>query len=181
MPPVKPQPRAWFESVNDPEERYGLDEIVYTGRDDGLLQVVHDMDELAKTSAEEWKELFEVRAHRNQWPYGSGVWGKKEWVLPDIDNDNVVSMYEGHTNLFWAERYGREIGLEDLWLKLCGNSHTGSFKDLGMTVLVSQVKQMIAKGANIPAVACASTGDTSAALAAYAAAAGIPAVVFLPR
>ena len=177
----KPQPRAWFESLSDPQERYGLDEVIYTDRNGGLLQVVHDMEELAKTSAEEWKALFEVRAHRNQWPYGSGVWGKKEWVLPDIDNDNVVSMYEGHTNLFWAERYGREIGLEDLWLKLCGNSHTGSFKDLGMTVLVSQVKQMIAKGAQIPAVACASTGDTSAALSAYAAAAGIPATVFLPR
>ena len=181
MSPSKPQPRAWFESLNDPEERYGLDEIVYTDRAGGLLHVVHDMKELAKTSAEEWKNLFEVRAHRNQWPYGSGVWGKKEWVLPDIDNDNVVSMYEGHTNLFWAERYGREIGLEDLWLKLCGNSHTGSFKDLGMTVLVSQVKQMVAKGADIPAVACASTGDTSAALSAYAAAAGIPATVFLPK
>jgi threonine synthase len=50
-----------------------------------------------------------------------------------------------------------------------------------MTVLVSQVREMIARGREIPAVACASTGDTSAALAAYAAAAGIPAVVFLPR
>jgi threonine synthase len=177
----KPQPRAWFESVGDSSERHDLDEVVYTDRSGGLLQVVHDMDELAKTSAAEWKSLFESRGHRNLWPYGSGVWGKKEWVLPDIDNDNVVSMYEGHTNLFWAERYGREIGIEDLWLKLCGNSHTGSFKDLGMTVLVSQVKQMISQGAKIPAVACASTGDTSAALAAYAAAAGIPAVVFLPR
>jgi len=177
----KPQPKAWFESLNDPTERFDLDEVVYTDQAGGLLQVVHDMGELAKTSAAEWKALFESRGHRNLWPYGSGVWGKKEWVLPDIDNDNVVSMYEGHTNLFWAERYGREIGIEDLWLKLCGNSHTGSFKDLGMTVLVSQVKQMIAKGAKIPAVACASTGDTSAALAAYAAAAGIPAVVFLPR
>jgi threonine synthase len=64
---------------------------------------------------------------------------------------------------------------------MCGNSHTGSFKDLGMTVLVSVVKQMIADGVRIGAVACASTGDTSAALAAYAAAAGIPAVVILPR
>jgi len=177
----KPQPRAWFESLNDPNERYGLDEIVYTDRSGGLLHVVHDMDELAKTSASEWKDIFEGRGRRNQWPYGSGVWGKKEWVLPDIENDNVVSMYEGHTNLFWAERYGREIGIEDLWLKLCGNSHTGSFKDLGMTVLVSQVKQMRASGSDIPAVACASTGDTSAALSAYAAAAGIPATVFLPR
>ena len=90
-------------------------------------------------------------------------------------------MDEGGTNLFWAERFGRELGLDDLWVKLCGNSHTGSFKDLGMTVLVSVVKQMIADGAGVRAVACASTGDTSAALAAYAAAAGIPAIVILPR
>ena len=178
---AKPQPRAWFESLANPDERYGLDEVVYTDSNGGLLQVVHDMEELSKTSGAEWKDRFERRARKNEWPYGSGVWGKKDWVLPDIDNENVVSMYEGHTNLFWAERYGREIGLDDLWLKLCGNSHTGSFKDLGMTVLVSQVKQMIANGADIPAVACASTGDTSAALSAYAAAAGIPAIVFLPR
>jgi threonine synthase len=177
----KPNYRAWFESLNDPSQRFGLDEIVYTDDSGGLLQVVHDMDELKKTSAEEWRRIFEQRAHHNEWPYASGVWGYKEWILPEIDNDNVVSMYEGHSNLFWAERYGRQIGLEDLWIKLCGNSHTGSFKDLGMTVLVSQVKQMIARGQSIPGVACASTGDTSAALAAYAAAAGIPAVVFLPR
>jgi threonine synthase len=179
--PDKPHHRAWFESVAKPGERYALDEIRYTDETGGLLQVVHDIDELAKTPAEEWKRTFERRSHRNEWPYGSGVWGKKEWVLPELDNDNVVSMYEGHSNLFWAERYGREIGIEDLWIKLCGNSHTGSFKDLGMTVLVSQVKQMISQGNDIPAVACASTGDTSAALAAYAAAADIPAVVFLPR
>jgi threonine synthase len=64
---------------------------------------------------------------------------------------------------------------------MCGNSHTGSFKDLGMTVLVSVVNQMIIEGKEIPAVACASTGDTSAALAAYCASAGIPAIVFLPK
>jgi len=177
----KPAYRAWFESLADPSERFSLDEVVYTDRAGGLLQVVHDMGELAKTSAAEWKALFEQRAHKNQWPYGSGVWGKKEWVLPEVDNKNVVSMYEGNTNLFWAERYGRQLGLEDLWLKLCGNSHTGSFKDLGMTVLVSMVKEMISRGKPVRAVACASTGDTSAALAAYAAAAGIPAIVFLPR
>ncbi len=179
--PRKPEYRAWFESLRDPSERYELDEVVYRDSEGGLLQVVHDMDELRKTTAQEWKDLFGKRAHKNQWPYGSGVWGLKEWVLPEVDNENVVSMYEGHTNLFWAERYGREIGIDDLWLKLCGNSHTGSFKDLGMTVLVSMVKEMMARGRSIPAVGCASTGDTSAALAAYAAAAGVPAVVFLPR
>jgi len=177
----KPRYQAWFESLSDPSERYSLDEIVYTDREGGLLQVAHDMDELAKTSGDEWKALFQARAHRTEWPYGSGVWGKKEWVLPGIENENIVSMYEGHSNLFWADRYGQQIGLEDLWIKLCGNSHTGSFKDLGMTVLVSMVKEMIARGKSIPAVACASTGDTSAALAAYGAAAGIPTVVFLPR
>ena len=177
----KPQYRAWFESLRDPAERYPLDEVVYTDREGGLLQVAHDTDELKKTSPADWKQMFRDRAQSNEWPYGSGVWGFKEWVLPEVDNDNVVSMYEGHTNLFWAERYGRQVGVEDLWLKLCGNSHTGSFKDLGMTVLVTMVKEMIARGREIPAVACASTGDTSAALSAYAAAAGIPAVVFLPR
>src|SRR6186713_1913340 len=146
-----------------------------------LLQVVHDVDALRQKSATTWMRLFEERYKRTLWPYSSGVWGKKEWVCPDIRNENIVSMDEGGTNLFWAERYGRELGLEDLWVKMCGNSHTGSFKDLGMTVLVSVVKQMIADGAGVRAVACASTGDTSAALAAYAAAAGLPAIVFLPR
>src|SRR5919204_25225 len=64
---------------------------------------------------------------------------------------------------------------------MCGNSHSGSFKDLGMTVLVSIVNQMIRRGTPVHAVACASTGDTSASLAAYCAVAGIPAVVLLPR
>jgi threonine synthase len=177
----KPVYRARFESLRDPAEHYALDEVVYTDRSGGLLQVAHDMGELRKTSAAEWKRLFDERSHKTEWPYGSGVWGKKEWVCPEVDNENVVSMYEGHSNLFWAERYGREIGLEELWIKQCGNSHTGSFKDLGMTVLVSMVKEMISRGKKIPAVACASTGDTSAALSAYAAAAGIPAIVFLPR
>jgi len=178
---TKPHYRAWFQSLRHPEEHYALDEIVYTDREGGLLQVVHDLEELKKTSAGAWKALFEERAHKNSWPFGSGVWGKKEWVLPGIDPENIVSMYEGHTNLFWADRYGREIGIEDLWIKLCGNSHSGSFKDLGMTVLVSMVKEMRARGKKIPAVACASTGDTSAALAAYGAAAAIPTIVFLPR
>jgi threonine synthase len=176
----KPAYRAWFQSIADPTERHAIDEVVYTAKDGALLEVVHDMAELRKTPPDEWKRTFRGRKHSSEWPFGSGVWGKKEWVLPNVDNENVVSMYEGNTNLFWAERYGRELGVEDLWIKQCGNSHTGSFKDLGMTVLVSMVKELMRKGIGIPAVACASTGDTSAALAAYAAAASIPAIVFLP-
>jgi threonine synthase len=66
-------------------------------------------------------------------------------------------------------------------VKLCGNSHTGSFKDLGMTVLVSVVRQAVREGLSLRAIACASTGDTSASLAAYGAAAGLPVVVLLPK
>ncbi|HEY65493.1 MAG TPA: threonine synthase [Caldilineae bacterium] len=173
---------AWFQCIRGCPGRYSLYEVIYECPNcGGLLEVAHDVEALRDRSPAAWMQLFEQRARTTQFPYGSGVWGKKEWVVPDIDNDNIVSMYEGHTNLFWAERLGRQIGLPDLWVKLCGNSHTGSFKDLGMTVLVSVVRQMIAQGKPIRAVACASTGDTSAALAAYGAAAGIPTIVFLPR
>lgn len=141
----------------------------------------HDMDALKRRSGPAWTKLFDERYRLNQWPYGSGVWGKREWVMPSVSDEEVVSMYEGGTNLFWAERYGKSLGVEDLWVKLCGNSHSGSFKDLGMTVLVSVVKKAIAEGTKVKAVACASTGDTSAALAAYGAAAGLPVVVLLPR
>jgi len=175
--------RAWFQCITASCGRtHRLHEVVYRcGRCGSLLEVRHDMEALRQRDATAWKRLFDERYKIGQWPYGSAIWGKKEWVLPEIENENIVSMYEGGTNLFWTERFGKVIGLRDLWVKQCGNSHTGSFKDLGMTVLVSQVKQMIADGAPVRAVACASTGDTSAALAAYCAAAGIPSIVFLPK
>lgn len=174
--------RAWFQCISGCSEKYDLNEVIYRCKRCGdLLEVTHNLDYLRERSPEGWKKLFDDRYRRTEWPYGSSVWGKKELVCPNVDNENVVSLYEGGSNLFWAERLGKELGVENLWIKQCGNSHTGSFKDLGMTVLVSMVKQMIAEGKNIPAVACASTGDTSAALAAYCAAAGIPAIVFLPK
>jgi len=174
--------RAAFRCIAGCPGEYPLSEPIYRcPRCGDLLEVRHDMDALRNRSATEWMDLFEHRYKRTTWPFGSAVWGKKEWVLPEIRDENVVSMDEGGTNVFWAERFGRELGLGDLWVKLCGNSHTGSFKDLGMTVLVSLVKQMIADGRQVRAVAAASTGDTSASLAAYAAAAGIPAAVILPR
>jgi threonine synthase len=173
---------AWFRCINGCEGQFSLLEIIYRCPSCGnLLEVQHDMDALKTRAPAAWMRLFEDRQQRNAYPFGSGVWGKKEWVVPFIDDVNIVSTYEGNSNLFWADRYGKQIHVEDLWVKQCGNSHTGSFKDLGMTVLVSVVKQMIADGRHIDAVACASTGDTSAALASYCAAAGIPAVVLLPR
>ena len=161
---------------------YSIYEVIYNCPTcGGLLEIHHNVDALRTRGADDWKKLLDSRVGSTQWPYGSGVWGMREWVAPDLRDENVVSMYEGNTNLFWAERLGKKLGVSDLWIKLCGNSHTGSFKDLGMTVLVSVVKQMMQGNSPVRAVACASTGDTSAALASYAAAAGIPAIIFLPQ
>ena len=148
----------------------------------GLLEVAHDVEALRERSPAEWMKLFDDRWMRTQWPYGSGVWGKREWVAPEVPDESIVSTSEGGTNVFWADRLGREIGLSELWIKLCGNSHTGSFKDLGMTVLVSVVQQAVKQGTlSTRVLCCASTGDTSASLAAYGAVAGLPVVVLLPR
>ena len=173
---------SWLECIRGCGRRYPISEVIYRCEEcGGLLDVEHNLEALKNRSATAWMQIFDQRIRTNEWPYGSGVWGKKEWVCPQLENENIVSMYEGHSNCFWAERLGEEIGAPDLWIKMSGNSHSGSFKDLGMTVLVSVVKQMIADGKPIRAVACASTGDTSAALAAYAAAAGIHAIILLPR
>ena len=173
--------RAWFQCFAGCDERYELGEIAYRCRKcRGLLEVRHDMEALGERSAAEWRALFEERWGAAAGPFASGVWGKKEWVNPHVQDENIVSIAEGKTPLLKAGKFGASIGVPDLYVKLCGDSHTGSFKDLGMTVLVSMVAQMRAEGKDVPAVACASTGDTSASLAAYCAQAGIPCVVFLP-
>ena len=174
--------KAWFQCSEGCDKRYELNEIIYNCNNcGGLLEVQHDITQLKLRSPGSWMRLLDDRYGKTKWPFGSSVWGKKEMVCPNVENQNVVSLYEGGSNLFWAERLGNIIGIDDLWIKQCGNGHTGSFKDLGMTVLVSMVKQMISEGSDIMGVACASTGDTSAALSAYCAAAGIPAIVFLPK
>ncbi len=176
------KPSARFACFAGCDERYPLDEVVYRCRKCGaLLDVEHDLEALRARPAAAWVELFERRWMRTAWPHGSGVWGKLEWVYPDIHHDSIVSFAEGGSNLLRADRYGRSVGVPDLWVKQCGNSHTGSFKDLGMTVLVSAVREMMRRGRSVRAIACASTGDTSAALAAYCAASGVPALVLLPR
>ena len=173
---------VYFRCFRGCDGRHSIYDVMYTCPTcGGLLEVHHELDSLRGFSAYQWQRLLDSRTGTTVWPYGSGVWSMREWVIPDLRDENVVSMNEGNTNLFWAERLGKQLGVPDLWVKLCGNSQTGSFKDLGMTVLVSVVKQMIASGSSVRAVACASTGDTSAALAAYAANAGIPAIIFLPK
>jgi threonine synthase len=138
-----------------------------------LLEVRHDVDALKQRTAAEWKQLFDSRRGGL-----SGVWSRKEIVLPELQEKNIVSLGEGNSPLILSERFASRLGIREIYIKQCGTSHTGSFKDLGMTVLVSMVNQIRHR---IRAVACASTGDTSAAVSAYSAAAGIPSIVFLPK
>jgi threonine synthase len=172
---------SWLQCSRGCRGRYSVFDSVYRcTKCGGLLDVQHDLEALRGRSAEDWKALFEeVSSPVHSAP--SGVWSRKEWVLPQVDLAHIVSLGEGNTPLLRVRRMEEELGLDRVWVKLSGNSHTGSFKDLGMTVLVSAVRQMIAQGKGIRAVVCASTGDTSAALSAYCAAAGIPAVVLLPK
>src|SRR6266508_206748 len=95
--------------------------------------------------------------------------------LPFADNDPVVSLQEGSTPLVLAPRISEQAGVE-VWLKLEGANPTGSFKDRGMTCAVSDA---VRGGAE--AVICASTGNTAASLAAYAARAGIGGAVIVPE
>ena len=77
--------RAWFQCIN-PEcgTTYPLNSIVYhCGQCHSLLEVQHDIKALARRDAKGWMKLFEDRYKSNLWPYGSGVWGKKEWLLPN--------------------------------------------------------------------------------------------------
>ena len=173
---------AQFRCIAGCSERYPLSQVIYRcPRCGDLLEVAHDVAALQQRTGAQWRQLFDERWRAIAAPHNSGVWGKHEWVAPQLQAANIVSMAEGGTHLTPVPRYARDIGLDQVWVKQCGISHSGSFKDLGMTVLVSMVNQMIADGAQVRAIACASTGDTSAALSAYAAAAGIRAVVILPR
>src|SRR5262245_13320200 len=124
---------AHFRCIAGCEGQYPLDSVIYRcPRCNDLLEVHHDIAALRARGPAAWMKLFDERFMRSQFPYGSGVWGKKEWVNPVLRDENIVSTFEGGTNLFWAERFGRQLGLDDLWVKQCGISHTGSFKDLGM-------------------------------------------------
>jgi threonine synthase len=104
----------------------------------------------------------------------SGVWRFRELVLHAAD-DEIISHPEGNTPLITRAAISVYAGVDDLVIKHEGHNPTGSFKDRGMTVALTQARRV-----NARAVACASTGNTSASLSAYAAQAGIPSFVFVP-
>lgn len=119
-------------------------------------------------------DLFDQRLATRQLLDRSGVWRFRE-LLPELAPQAIVSKPEGRTNLYAAPRLAAYVGLSSLWLKHEGENPTGSFKDRGMTVAVSMARHLGARR-----VACASTGNTAASMAAYAAQAALDAFVLLP-
>lgn len=132
----------------------------------GLLEVALDIGPVSRA-------MFDARLGSIDHPQRSGVWRFRE-LMPTLPDEAIVSKPEGNTNLYHDERLNDFAGT-DVWFKHEGENPTGSFKDRGMTVGVSHARWT---GATM--VACASTGNTSASVAAYAATAGIPSVVFVP-
>jgi threonine synthase len=119
-----------------------------------------------------WKERRTSTDLRDQ----SGVWRFRE-LLPILrDEANIVSLREGNTPLYALRRAARATGIAQLWAKHQGMNPTGSFKDTGMTAALS-----VAHERGFAWVACASTGNTSAAMAAYAARAGMHSLVLIPE
>jgi threonine synthase len=137
----------------------------------GLLELRHRFFERGDALT----RAFASRRHALRGPEASGVWRYRELVLPTATAGQIVSHPEGNTPLLERSRVSEWASIERLLMKHEGHNPTGSFKDRGMTVAMTQARRV---GAS--AVACASTGNTSASLAAYAAHAGLPALVFVP-
>lgn len=137
----------------------------------GLLEVVHPHPGVGVDSL---VARFAARSWTHPGIEASGVWRYRELVMPRMTG--AVSQPEGNTPLLLREAVRAYAGVVELRLKHEGHNPTGSFKDRGMTVALTQAKRIGAR-----AVACASTGNTAASLAAYAAHAGIPALVLVPR
>jgi len=137
---------------------------------DLLEVVIHDVSMDPADLKHLWLERRMSSTPRN----ASGVWRFREF-LPDYTEQQVVTLGEGNTPLVRGHQTAAWIGLKDLSFKHLGWNPTGSFKDLGMTVGMTEAKFVGAK-----AVGCASTGNTSASMAAYAARAGVKAIVYLP-
>jgi threonine synthase len=135
----------------------------------GLLTVEHDLELL---SGQQLRQAFDERWGLRVGQDASGVWRYRRLIG---DFAHPVTRREGNTNLYTHATINRFAGCDNLMLKHEGENPTGSFKDRGMTVGVSQAVQVRAK-----AVVCASTGNTSSSLASYAALAGLPAIVFVP-
>ncbi|HTR82448.1 MAG TPA: threonine synthase [Bacteroidota bacterium] len=156
-------------------KEFSLDEARFTCTCGNLLDVFHDLAGLKKKFHLS-KRYYEIKRKTiNGQPTG-GVWHFAEIVLPTARDKEIVSKQEGHTRLHRNRKISGWLDLPRFYLKHEGENPTGSFKDRGMTVAVTQAKKLGQK-----AVVCASTGNTSASLAAYASEAEIAGLVLIPK
>lgn len=153
--------------------RYAVTEVIYNcPKCGGLLEAIYSgpmasPDELKKT----WRERRMNNAPLDQ----SGVWRYRE-MYPFVDTKHVVTLREGNTPLLNAPIAAKYAGINSLVFKHQGFNPTGSFKDNGMTCGATQAMAL-----KMTRVACVSTGNTSASMAAYASAAGLQPIIFIPH
>ena len=144
--------------------KYNISEVIYFCKKCGdLLEVTYDYDELAETLKK-----------RNWSNVPLSVWRYRDF-MPISNSSRIVSLGEGGTGLHLTQGLGKQLGIKELYVKNEGENPTGSFKDRGMTVGVTKALELGARS-----VICASTGNTSASLAAYAAKAGLQCAVLIP-
>ncbi len=159
---MKKDEKAWLQCINC-RTIYPLSYRGYVCQECGdLLDVSLDLD---KVDVRGWS-IFKDRQR--------GVWRYRE-LIP-VDSSKKVTLNEGGTPLIECSRLGKWAGLKKLYIKFEGANPTGSFKDRGMTVAVTKAVELNVKG-----VICASTGNTAASLAAYAARAGLPCITVIPE
>ena len=154
--------------------RYAITEIIYNcTKCGGLLEVTYTE---SIRDAAQWKRTWRERRCDNSPAEQSGVWRYRE-MIPFLDDPrHIVTLREGNTPLLDAKTASAYGGLARLTFKHQGFNPSGSFKDNGMTCGVAQAKRL-----GMHRVACVSTGNTSASMAAYASAAGLKPIIFIPH
>ncbi|MCK5843540.1 MAG: threonine synthase [Victivallales bacterium] len=150
---------------------YDIKQIRYTCDCGGVLDVKHDLSAL---DGRKLLEVWERRWGAKRGIDASGVWRYRELMF-DVPDEFIATKQEGNTRLYPAGKAAEFAGLPNLLLKHEGENPTGSFKDRGMTCGMTAARMFHSES-----VACASTGNTSASMAAYAALSGVPAVIFIP-
>lgn len=157
---------------------FAPERFVYTCREcGGLLLVARDEEAVERRigrgeQARSYFDHLRYGAARREYPNDSGVWLWRDLLLPGFPEQHIVSLKEGQTDLFEVPGWlGRELGLENLFIKMEGQAPSESFKDRGMPVAISDALRLQADypDLGIKGIMCASTGDTSAAAAVYAA------------
>ena len=152
------------------KKEYPVKEIRYECNCGNLLEVISDLKSFNREPLQ-WKSSFDRKSR--QPPFVR----YKDILLPDLPDNEIISLHEGNTPLIKGNKKIQDyFGVDNILLKHEGMNPTLSFKDRGMVAAVSWAKHI---GVNI--VACASTGDTSASMAAYAARGGIKGIVLLPE